>query len=87
MHHKKLQKSELETAKSLMCDCFATPAYFNDAQNIPTVQDILQNCPMIFNKECLFGHFEKLMDLDIRTFKSNFEKSRSKLQKKMTILL
>ncbi|XP_061393734.1 uncharacterized protein LOC133329258, partial [Musca vetustissima] len=80
MYHKKtLHQSELETAKTLMSSCFATQrAFFNDAENIPSVKDILNNWPMIFHKDCLFDHFQKLMDLNIKIFNENFEISKSK---------
>lgn len=43
MHQKtKLLQSEVENAKTFMADCFATQrAFFNNAQNTPTVRDIL----------------------------------------------
>ena len=78
---------EKELIVSYMKDCYAMQrAYFNNAESYPSVENIQENWPYIFNRECLFNHFIELTGIKPdKLFKSRFDNEKQTLENYLKI--
>ncbi|XP_055372360.1 uncharacterized protein LOC129606213 [Condylostylus longicornis] len=60
-----------------MKDCFPFQRlYFNSIDKVPSVRDVKENWPFIFEKSCLFQHFTELTNLNPEHFKKQFSSEK-----------